>query len=235
MIISVNSSFRVNLTSGELILHCLTATIGSAYSHSLTDGFHFWDPSGGSITSVSVIGQPAWLTVAESSPGSGVWELSGNPTETSATEHSFELRIAIGAEEASRIVQLEVGGNPLGDFDADGDVDLVDLDRYNGSIGIAANGALNVFDLNNDGTIGADDFAQHYETLVETSNGRKGTFAGDINLDGTVDVLSDAFVLIGNLNNSATSWGQGDLNADGVIDVLSDAFALIANLGNSNE
>ena len=211
------------------------AAIGSPYSHSLTDGVDFWDPSGESITSVSLVDPPAWLTLTETSPGSGVWELSGNPTETLATKHSFELRIAIGTVEASRTVQLEVGGNPLGDFDADGNVDLADLDRYNGSIGIAANGSLEVFDLNNDGTVGADDFAQHYETLVETSNGQKGTFAGDLNLDGTVNVLGDAFTLIGNLGGPATSWAQGDINGDGNVNVLGDAFALIGNLGNSNE
>ena len=101
--------------------------------------------------------------------------------------------------------------------------------------GATAVGALAILDLNLDGTVGADDFAQHYGTLVETSNGQKGTFAGDLNLDGTVDVLGDAFALISNLNNSATSWAQGDINGDGVVNVLNDAFALVANLGNTNE
>ena len=95
----------------------------------------------------------------------------------------------------------------LGDFDLDGDVDLTDLDQYNGNIGSAAIGALELLDLNDDGTVGADDFAQHYTTLVETSNGEKGTFAGDLNLDGTVDVLGDAFALIGNLNSSVWQLG----------------------------
>ena len=55
---------------------------------------------------------------------------------------------------------------------------------------------------------------------------------GDITLDGTVDVLGDAFALIANLGLSGdTSWSQGDLDADGTIDVLGDAFILIANLG----
>ena len=55
---------------------------------------------------------------------------------------------------------------------------------------------------------------------------------GDITLDGTVDVLGDAFALIANLGLSGdTSWSQGDLDADGTVDVLGDAFILIANLG----
>ena len=87
------------------------ANVGMAYSHSLSDGVDFWDPSGGSISSVSLIGQPAWLTVAESSPGSGVWVLSGSPTETTATEHSFDLQIMMGTETASRTVQLTVASS----------------------------------------------------------------------------------------------------------------------------
>ena len=69
---------------------------------------------------------------------------------------------------------------------------------------------------------------------METANGQKGTSAGDVNLDGTVNVLGDAFALVGNLNNPASSWAEGDLNADGTVNVLGDAFLLVGNLGNSN-
>jgi hypothetical protein len=126
------------------------------------------------------------------------------------------------------------GDSIPGDFDGDGDVDLVDLDQFNGNIGAEATGQLEDLDLNGDGTVGADDFALHYEGMVETSNGEVGTYAGDINLDGTVNVLGDAFLLIGNLGSSASSWQQGDLNGDGTVNVLGDAFLLIGNLGNSN-
>ena len=57
---------------------------------------------------------------------------------------------------------------------------------------------------------------------------------GDANLDGQVDVLSDAFALIGNLGLSGgASWAQGDFNDDGDVDVLGDAFILIGQLGQS--
>ena len=121
-----------------------------------------------------------------------------------------------------------------GDFDGDGDVDLADLDRYIGNLDTAATGDLEPLDLNTNGTVGSDDFQEHYEQLVETSNGGTGTFAGDINLDGTVNVLGDAFILVGSLGSSVTSWGDGDLNGDEVVDVLGDAFLLVGNLGNSN-
>ena len=123
----------------------------------------------------------------------------------------------------------------LGDFDQDGDVDVNDLDWYNGNIGIAATGVLQTTDLDGDGFVSVDDFHQHYESLVETSNGRKGTFAGDRNLDGAVDVLGDAFGLVGNHGNLVDSWSVGDFNADGTVDVLRDAFLLVANLGRSND
>ena len=122
-----------------------------------------------------------------------------------------------------------------GDFDLDGDVDLEDLDQYIGNIGESASGDLELLDLNGDSTVGANDFEQHYETLVETSSGGKGTFAGDANLDGTVTVLGDAFALIGNLGRSVTSWADGDFNGDGTVNVLGDAFLLVANLGRTNE
>ena len=70
--------------------------------------------------------------------------------------------------------------------------------------------------------------------MVETSNGETGTFAGDLNLDGTVNVLDDAFGLVANLGNSATSWSQGDFSGDGTVNVLGDAFSLVGNLGMSN-
>jgi hypothetical protein len=70
---------------------------------------------------------------------------------------------------------------------------------------------------------------------VETSNGQRGTFAGDANLDGTVDVLNDAFALVSNLGQSVMSFADGDFDADGVVDVLGDAFLLVGNLGMTNE
>jgi len=122
----------------------------------------------------------------------------------------------------------------LGDFDLDGDVDLADLDRYNQNLGASATGDLAILDLNGNNTVDTVDFAQHYETLVATSNGATGTAAGDINLDGVVNVLGDALILITNLGNPASSWSQGDLNADGNVNVLGDALLLVLNLGADN-
>lgn len=132
-------------------------------------------------------------------------------------------------------VSVTVGSPPLtGDFDLDGDVDADDIDFYGGNIGQPAQGSLAAIDLDGDGTITLDDHSLHVTQLVQTSNGGTGTFLGDINLDGVVDVLGDAFVLIGNLGSSSAGWAQGDLNADQLVDVLGDAFILIGNLGSGS-
>ena len=140
-----------------------------------------------------------------------------------------------GGTDGFDIVVTAVGGDSLlGDFDGDGGVDCDDLDGYVGNIGAAANGPLAALDIDGDGTLSADDADTHIRTLVVTSNGVAGTFPGDLNCDGTVNVLGDAFALVSNLNNPATSYSQGDINFDGTVNVLGDAFTLIGNIGNSN-
>ncbi|MDA8563566.1 hypothetical protein N9L06_03835 [Mariniblastus sp.] len=123
----------------------------------------------------------------------------------------------------------------VGDFDGDGDVDCGDLDGYVLNIGEAASGALSALDIDGDGTLSAMDANTHITTLVQTSIGQVGTFPGDLNCDGTVNVLGDAFILVSGLGNSVTSYSAGDINFDGVVNVLGDAFVLVAQLGNSNE
>jgi hypothetical protein len=129
--------------------------------------------------------------------------------------------------------QASGGDDVLGDFNDDGVVDLADLDFYNGNIGQPASFNPEL-DLDESGTIDAADLTQHVETLVQTSNGVTGTAVGDINLDGVVNVLGDAFTLVGNLGNSVSSWSSGDLNGDQNVTVLGDAFALVGNLGADN-
>ena len=130
-------------------------------------------------------------------------------------------------------IRLTVVG-AAGDYNGDGVVDCADLDGYVGNIGAAAAGPLATLDIDGDGTLSEGDANAHITSLVQTSNGVVGTFPGDVNCDGTVDVLGDAFVLIGNLNDSVDSYEDGDLNFDGFVDVLGDAFVLVGNLGLTN-
>ena len=124
-----------------------------------------------------------------------------------------------------------------GDFDLDGDVDCDDVQTYRARLGLDADttGNLPDLDLVADGIIDSADVASLVENLVETTNGQVGTFLGDLNCDGAVNVLGDAFVLVGNLGLVPVSYIDGDINLDGEVDVLGDAFALISNLGMSND
>ena len=126
-------------------------------------------------------------------------------------------------------------GPLLGDFDRDGDVDADDVDFYLGAIGLPAIDMLEQLDLNGDELVTLADHQFHVENLVQTSNGQTGTFLGDLDLNGVVDVLGDGFTLISNLGSTGPfGYANGNLNADFAIDVLGDAFLFIANLGNSN-
>ena len=76
-------------------------------------------------------------------------------------------------------------------------------------------------DGDGDGTGGDSFVAEHYVAIP-----------GDANLDGRVDVLGDAFELIGNLGSTTNlAFADGNFNGDGQVDVLGDAFILIGNLG----
>ena len=90
----------------------------------------------------------------------------------------------------------------------------------NGNL-ISGSSGGGLLDGNGDGSGGGSYTTEIYQALV-----------GDANLDGKVDVLGDAFTLIGNLGtNGGSVWATGDFTADGNIDVLGDAFLLIGNLG----
>ena len=76
-------------------------------------------------------------------------------------------------------------------------------------------------DVDGDGIRGDGLVVEHYVAIP-----------GDTNLDGTVDVLNDAFTLVANLGSTTNvAWADGNFNGDGVVDVLNDAFVLVANLG----
>lgn len=140
-----------------------------------------------------------------------------------------------GAQGEGAISAVRLISAVPGDFDADGDVDAADINFYSGKIGQDIAGNLPEMDLDGDGTITLADHDLHVTTLVQTSNGETGALIGDINLDGSVDVLGDAFILVGNLNSIGSNlYSAGDLNADQTVNVLGDAFRLVGNLGQNN-
>ena len=120
-----------------------------------------------------------------------------------------------------------------GDFDMDGDVDADDIDFYSGNLDLAATGDFAQLDLDGDQFVTLADHDLHVTTLVQIDNVQTGTLIGDINLDGSVDVLNDAFTLVGSLGTSSGGYANGDLDANSIIDVLGDAFRVVGNLGQS--
>jgi GH35 family endo-1,4-beta-xylanase len=109
-----------------------------------------------------------------------------------------------------------------GDYDQSGEIDGSDVDLMFAAYGPADDAPE--YDLDGSGIV---DFAD-VELLV-TQFGQ--TKPGDLDFDGSVDVLGDAFVLVSNLGSSDVGYAGGDINGDGMVSVLGDAFLLISNLG----
>ena len=144
-----------------------------------------------------------------------------------------EANSTMGTYSNLTLTQFTIAGL-AGDFNGDGVVDCDDIDSYIGILGMPATGTLADLNLAEDVTINFADVEFLVENLVMTSNGETGTFLGDFNCDGEVDVLGDAFILVGSLGSSVMSYSDGDANLDGTVDVLGDAFTLVGNLGMSN-
>ena len=179
----------------------------------------------------AAIGQTFRILTADSLGGTEFLGID----QSAAGEYTFDVTYGDGFVEIEVVDFVTGTVNTNGDFDNDGDVDAEDIDSFLlFSDNAPARGELDLFNLNLDGVITETDRAIHINSLVETSNGQVGTFFGDINLDGTVDVLGDAFILVGNLGSSSALYSDGDVNGDGRVDVLGDSFALVSNLGSTN-
>ena len=161
--------------------------------------------------------------------------LTGEASESNPDGNSTSNQVIISAITLTATAPM---ANSAGDFDGNGVVDCDDLDGYIGNIGASVAGmteGLANLDFDGDEMITQADINSTIMDLVVTSNGVTGTFPGDLNCDGTVNVLGDAFALVGNLGGPATSYSEGDANFSGNVDVLGDAFILVGNLGNTND
>ena len=163
--------------------------------------------------------------------------LDGNTFSFDLNPRSSDPGDFFSASEDSQLSVTLVPSSALGDFDGNGVVDCDDLDGYidNLETAVVAGTPEAALDFDGNGVLTPADANSTIADLVVTSNGITGTFLGDFNCDGTVDVLNDAFALVNNLGGTVTSYAQGDANFDGDVDVLADAFTLINNLGSTNE
>ena len=166
------------------------------------------------------------------------WQLEGEGRDSFEITFSTTPRISLGGFRIDYLTSDSLvnatAASALtlpGDFDIDGDVDVDDLNQYIGQLGTDTNGMQDRLDLNADGIIDTEDFEEHYSQRIQIPGVGQGTLQGDVNLDGSVDVLNDAFQLVSTLGSFVSSWTDGDVTGDGQVDVLNDAFALVANLG----
>jgi len=121
-----------------------------------------------------------------------------------------------------------------GDLNNDDLVDCGDIDQYIGNLDVTTAENRSDLDLNADENIDSSDVEFLIMNLVVTDNGQTGTFLGDLNCDGQVNVLGDALTLVVSLGESVTSYRDGDIDLDGSVTVLGDALSLVLNLGRSN-
>ena len=122
------------------------------------------------------------------------------------------------------VFSLSSSDTRLGDFNGNGELDVLDLDLISAEIG--ANSADIRFDLDGNGEISEAD-------RIAWVTDVKSTFFGDANLDGKVD-RSDLNALGANwLSTTATSWSEGDFDGDGVV-ASSDLNYIGANWQSGN-
>lgn len=117
---------------------------------------------------------------------------------------------------------IEITVPLLGDYDQSGKIDGSDVDLMFAAYGPAQNAPE--YDLDGSGVVDFNDVQFLITQLAQTN-------LGDLNFDGSVNVLGDAFVLIANLGSFDVGYADGDINGDGMVSVLGDAFLFISNLG----
>ena len=114
--------------------------------------------------------------------------------------------------------------NALGDLDGSGAISGPDIDLLYAAYGPTPANDIEL-DLDSDGEVGDLDRDRLIERIA-------GTRLGDLNFDGSVNVLGDAFALVDSLGAATeVTYARGDINGDGAVNVLGDAFILINNLG----
>ena len=142
------------------------------------------------------------------------------------------FRRLICALVSSLVLTAGIHADEASDFNGDSAWNTADLDALNAAI---EDGTTNqTYDLNSDGIVDMGDRDTWLASAAAANGFASPYLVGDIDLDGTVNVLGDGFTLVANLLSSTSNWSEGDLNADGQVNVLGDAFALIANLNRTN-
>ena len=106
------------------------------------------------------------------------------------------------------LLELPASDVITGDFNADGIVDSLDIDRLCTEIRSAS--PSTDFDLNSDGILDRDDMDEMVLNII-------GTYYGDANLDRVVDI-SDFNLWNAHKFTTNDGWAEGNFNCDVVVD-----------------
>ena len=107
----------------------------------------------------------------------------------------------------------------VGDFDGDSSLGPADIDLL--SVAVRSGVVEELFDVNTDGSVDADDRDFWVEVLASSR-------FGDVDLDGDVE-FDDFLVLSANFGR-VDGWASGDFDGSGQIE-FSDFFLLSTNFG----
>lgn len=183
-----------------------------------------WDTTAGLIEYRLEVSDDAWVLFADdqtllSGPVRDYSAFSGFPDPYSQTDFVFFGDNTSSA--SARWSMTRMAWVLPGDFNADGLVDMTDIQRLGEAVRGDREGG--VFDLNADGQVDRLDLQWLLEEVLETR-------IGDVNLDGRVDDI-DLAILRSNLGNlEPAGYAEGDLSFSGRVD-LYDAYLLFKHYG----
>ncbi len=167
----------------------------------------------------------SWLEDPQTNFG---WAIVGSETERASAKRINSVQ---NPNESLRpLLQIEfedIAEIVLGDFDADGQLQVSDVNLLCEAIRNGTNPAI--FDLNGDDLVDFDDQRFWVEDLRRTS-------FGDVDLNGDVS-FADFLVLSSNFGQAATeaaNWQSGDHDCDGNVG-FTDFLLMSANFGQSAE
>ncbi|MEQ9453990.1 MAG: hypothetical protein RLN76_05275 [Phycisphaeraceae bacterium] len=181
---------------------------------SFADAVKAVDPSGNAVDvqfNFLVDGGAGDLTPGVQDP---IYDFSYDPVTQSLAILEFSRGIL-------HIFDLDTGEGLFGDYDDSGVLDEPDINLLTAAI--RAGSTDLDFDADSSGTVDADDLSEWVTVLF-------GTFLGDSNLDGNVDLI-DLSALASNFGGTA-GWAGGNFNTDTVVDLI-DLSLLASNFGST--
>jgi hypothetical protein len=155
-------------------------------------------------TEVNVLVDGVWNAMGTVATGNSTLSIALN----SAPSNCSQITYTISEGPSKSIVSNSSITLLRGDVDQNGTIDAADIDQIFADIAASTNSPVN--DIDGSGTVDSDDVVELVEDIL-------GTFYGDANLDGSVDMV-DFEIWRANNFQSDTGWAQANFNGDGGTD-----------------